>query len=943
MLSLNRARRLACLLLLAPGVAAAQTSVPATAAAEKPLAIDSAVTVGTLPNGIRYYIRTNTEPEKRAELRLVVRAGSLQEEENQRGVAHFLEHMAFNGTRNFERQELIEYLESIGMRFGADLNASTTYDHTLYRLTVPTDSPEPLRKGMLILEDWAQGITLDKDAIDKERGVVLAEWRQRLGAGTRIRTHTDSVLLGGSRFLDRGPIGLPSVIETASRDVFVDYYKDWYRPDLMSVVVVGDVDKAAAEALIKQHFGKIQAPRKKKPHTDFTIPKHADALVSIVADPEATGWSVELVQKYQPSPINSTARTRESMAESMFESILNQRLREIATRAEAPFLGARTNFGGYLGGLRAHTVVSVAVREHEAESGLQMALREVERIAQHGITAEELEREKRSAKSRYDQALITRSKITSDQRADAYVTHFLTGATPASTEDAVARARAILATITADEVASIAKRWHNRENLAVIAILPEKEGVEPPTADGLLAVIDAVQSTKLPASRAEVVATRPLMETLPTPGTVKQASEIREVGITEWTLSNGIRVFLKPTNHSPDQILIAGYSWGGTSVLPDDALSHAALARVLPAVSGLGTFSSTGLRTAMVGKLVSSGMQVGPYTQGVSGRSTARDLETLLQLVNMHFTAPRVDTAAVRAWQRRTRTSIEGRDASPQSHFGDTVTKILSKGHPRSLPLRVEQVDSIDMGRALQIYTDRFADAGDFTFVVVGSFNVDSIRPLITRYLGGIPAKPNENDGWRDTGMRYPEGIVEKEFRFGREPRSRTAIVFHGPFTHPIESHFAVGAMAQVLTKRLRDRLREDLGGTYSIVARAAVHSIPERRYTVEIVFDAAPERTAELTKAIFDEVDKLRKSGPTKAEVDKVREESTRQMELAVKNNGFWLQTITSFVQTERPLEELDSYDAPLKALTPARVHEMAKQYLDPAQYVRVTQLPAK
>jgi zinc protease len=335
-------------------------------------------------------------------------------------------------------------------------------------------------------------------------------------------------------------------------------------------------------------------------------------------------------------------------------------------------------------------------------------------------------------------------------------------------------------------------------------------------------------------------------------------------------------------------------------------------------------------------------MQFGPYSQSVSGQSTVRDPETMFQLLNLHFTAPRVDTAAVRAWQRRTRTSIEGRSSSPQNHFTDTISKVLSQGHVRSRPMRAEQVDSINIGHALEIYKDRFADPGDFSFVIVGSFDIDSIRPLVLRYLGGIPATPRGDDGWRDTHVRYPTGVVEKEFMFGREPRSRTAIVFHGPYSHPTESHYALGAMAQVLSKRLRDRLREDLGGTYSINAQALIHSIPERRYTVEIVFDAAPERAAELTKAIFAEVELLRKSGPTKAEVDKVREESTRQLELAVKNNAFWLQTIMNYVQMERPLEDLDSHDAPLKALTVARVHEMARQYLNPGQYVRVTQLPS-
>ena len=938
---LLRVRRIATLLILAPAGAAAQMAAPKVAPTGDSLPFDSAVTTGTLPNGVRYYVRSNGEPEHRAELRLVINAGSVLEDDGQRGLAHFLEHMAFNGTEHFEKQELVDYMESIGMRFGGDVNASTTYDHTLYRLTVPTETKGALEKGVQILEDWAHGITLDAKAIDAERGVILSEWRSRLGAGTRVRTQTDSVLLRGSRYLDRNPIGVPASIESVSRDEFVRFYEDWYRPDLMAVVVVGDVDVAATEALLRRHFGRIDGPRRKRERAEYSIPDHAEPLVSVVTDPEATGWSVQVVQKYRPSPVNGVARTREAIVERIYESILDQRLRELATRAESPFLGASTGFGDYVGDLRVHTVVGVTVRESQLESGLHAAMTEVERIAQHGVTEAELDREKRAAKSRYDQALITRSKIPSSARAASYVEHFLTGATPASVEDAVARARAVLETITRDDVAALARRWRGRENLSVIALLPRTEGVTPPEADALLAVLDGVEATKLPEEAGEAIATKPLLESLPAAGAVVAESTIREVGLIEWTLSNGARVYLKPTDHSPDQILLAGHGWGGTSLVPESDLPEAMLAGSLPGIAGLGDFSSTALRTATVGKLVSAGMQIGQYSQQVSGSSTVRDLETLMQLVYMHFTAPRMDTGAVRAWQRRLKTQLEGRGASPQTQFRDSVALTLSQHHPRSMLLRPEQVDSIDLGRALEIYRARFAAPGDFTFVIVGSFEPDSIRPLVARYIGGLPTVERD-EGWRDAGIRFPTGVVEKEFRFGREPRSRTAIVFTAPFTHSAEHHFALGAMAQVLTTRLRERLREDLGGTYSVMAHAMIHSVPERSSMVEIVFDAAPERADELTKEVFAEIEALRKSGPTKAEVEKVREESTRQLELAVENNHYWLSQIMSYVQMERPLDGLADYEVPAKELTAGQIQELARKYLDPARHVRVTQRPA-
>jgi zinc protease len=934
----------------AGGGQATDTRAPGAQSATARLAelpIDPEVTVGELANGLRYYIRVNNEPQRRAELRLVVKAGSLQEDEDQRGLAHFVEHMAFNGTQNFQKQELIRYLESIGMRFGADLNASTSFDHTLYQLIVPTDKPEPLETAFKILDDWAQGITFDPDEIEAERGVVLSEWRSRLGVGTRVRTHTDSVLMGQSRFLERHPIGLPEVIQTAGRDAFLRYYRDWYRPDLMAVVVVGDVDKERIESLIRTHFGDLSSPRGARERTRYTLPKHSKALVSVVRDPELTGTRVELVQKYEPKPINSVQRQRAAITQSLFSGILNQRLREISTRSNSPFLGSGTSFGGYVGGLNVHTVVSTTVRDGEIIPGFRAALTEVERIAQHGITQEELEREKRRVESGYTQSLITRSKITSGSYASSYVSHFLSNRTPAALEASVAQSRALLSDITGDEVAALARNWKSRNDLVLVAMLPEKSSVTPPTSEELLAVLDEVGRTRVaaqPSAPAGPASGRAgeLMATLPTPGAVVKEQHIPEVGITEWTLANGARVLLKPTDFTPDQVLLSGYSWGGSSLHSDDQLLDLALARSLPALSGLGDLDATGLRNAVVGKILTVGSQISNYSQTVSGNSTLRDLETFLQLVHLHFTGARVDEEAIEAWRARSKTAIEGRAASPEAHFSDSLSLILSQRSPRHRFLTPAALDSIDAGRALAIYQERFADAGDFTFVIVGAFKPDSIRPLVETYLGGLPTRPGSR-GWRDTGERRPEGVIEKEFRFGREPRARTAIVFGGLFEHSEDDQYALGATTSVLNMRLRDRLREALGGTYSVSVRPQLSAIPERRYSVQIVFDSAPERADELRAAVFEEIRKLSRSGPTADELTKVREEFARQTELTVRNNNFWAQTILAYDQTERPLALLSRYAESYRNLNAGIIQAMSRQYLSETQFVRVTQLPAQ
>ncbi|HEX7089512.1 MAG TPA: insulinase family protein [Longimicrobiales bacterium] len=939
------------LLLAAPASAGAQAVETTTAEqaqadeAIAPLPIDPEVTIGELSNGFRYYIRANGEPEGRVELRLVVKAGSLQEDDDQRGLAHFLEHMAFNGTKNFQKQELIRYLESIGMRFGADLNASTSYDHTVYKLTVPTDAEGALETAFRILDDWARGIALEAEEIEAERGVILSEWRARLGAGTRVRTHTDSVLLGVSRYLERQPIGLPERIETATRDEIARYYKDWYRPDLMAVVVVGDVEPARVESLVREHFGDLDAPRRKREREEYTIPTHDGPRVSIVTDPELTGSTVELIQKFRPAPVNSVERIRDGIIQSIFAGILNDRLREIATQSDAPFLGASTDFDGYVGGMSVHHVVTARVRDDALIEGFRAALTEVERIARHGITAEELGRRKKLLESQYRQALITRSKITSASYAGAYVRHFVSGWTPASVEASVALSRALLKGITEEDVAALARRWKSRENLVLVALVPEKDGVEPPTAEELLSVLDEVSGGLLAAEAGDTIeaGSIELMATLPAPGAVTEERFIRGVGITEWKLSNGARVLLKPTGFTPDQVLVSGYGWGGTSVLEDDRLHDAVLARNLPAISGLGSLSSTDLKKAVVGKLLSIGIEIGGYTQSISGRSTTRDLEAFLQLLHLHFIAPRLDEEAIQAWKIRQVAAIEGRSASPEAHFADTLRAVLSQSHPRTRPLTPADIEALDPQRALEIYRERFADPGGFTFVFVGDFEPDSIRPLVERYIAGLPTEPG-NRGWRDNGVRPPSGVIEKEFRFGREPRARIAIVFHGPYTHSDDDQIALGAMARLLSTRLRDRLREALGGTYTVNVRSDLRSVPERTYAVQITFDAAPDRVEEMQAAVFEEIERLRNRGPTDEEIHQLREEISRELELALKNNSFWLRLITSYDQMERPLAELADYgEDSASSVTAELIHDMSRRYLDASRYVRVTQLPVE
>jgi zinc protease len=924
-----------------PGQLAALSRDASTAPAGASLPVDTEFAVGTLQNGMRYYVRTNHRPEKRAELRLVVKAGSVMEDDDQRGFAHLLEHMAFNGSTHFAKSELVSYLESIGMNSGEDLNATTAHEQTIYSLTIPTDAPEALERGLLIIEDWVHGITLDQKAIDEERGVVLAERRARLGAGFRIGVHTDSVLLGGSRYLDRNPLGVPSQLETAQREDLLRFYSDWYRPDRMAVVVVGDVDSRVVERMIRRRLGAIPAASSEpRPLPDLTNPQNDAPLVSVVRDPEFSGWNVQLLRKYQPEPVNSEARARADLVEALYTRILDRRLRDVARHPDAPFVGASTGVSDFLDGLKLQTVINVNAREGRLESGFRGALTEVERIAQHGITDAELDEERRTLERQIAQARLTRDAITSASYAAAAVGNFVNGNALLATDAVVERNLKVLASITRDDVSALARQWHDPRNLILIAVLPEKEGVAAPDSGALLAVLDSVSHASVSPYQARVV-DAPLIEELPVPGRIVKERTIAGVGITEWTLSNGARVLVKPTDFNPDQVLFTGYGWGGMSRVARTELPDAQLASALPAISGLGTHGSAELQREIAGKLVTVGMKIDRFTQGINGSASARDLETLLQLVYLHFTAPRIDSAAVRTWRQQLRSSLGGRSAIPDAQFGDTLSALLTQRAPRAAPLRAAQVDSIDAERALAIYRDRFADASDFTFVLVGKVDLQSLRPLVARYLGSLPSLHREN-GWVDHGIRSPEGVVDEVFRFGAEPRGRTAIVFSGPFNDTIDGSASLNAMATVLRLRLRDRLREQLGGTYTVNVQSGTQSLPESSYRISVEFDSAPERVEEMVRAVFDEVAKLRDSGPTVLEVQKVREESLRQLDLAWKDNGFWLQRIVDYTLMERPLEEIAAFDAPFRSLGAKQIHAMARKYLDVHRYVRVTRLPA-
>ena len=893
---------------------------------------DEALKVGHLSNGLRYYIRTNQRPEKRASLRLFVRAGSLQEDEDQQGLAHFVEHMAFNGTRHFEKQELVDYLESIGMRFGADLNAYTSFDETVYMLQVPTDDDEILAKAFLILEDWAHGIAFDAEEIDKERGVVVEEWRLGRGAGARIRDKQFPLLFKDSRYAERLPIGKPEVLENAPYEAFKRFYRDWYRPDLMAVVAVGDFDAEKIEEMIRSHFSKLENPENPRERVIYPVPDHEETLFSSLTDPEIPNTTVSVFYKLPKQELGTFGAYREGLKEGLYSAMLNARLAEITQKSDPPFLfgyAAKTD----LVLSRAVYSQGAAVAEGGVERGLEAVLVEAERVDRHGFTQSELDRAKKETLRGYEQLFRERDKTPSPALASEAGRNFLQGEPIPGIAAELAMAQRFLPEITLEEVNELAKAWISEENRVILVNGPEKEGAVLPSEEGLLAVFESVEGRDVEAWVDQTL-DEPLVAEEPAGSEILEEKRIEEIGVTEWRLGNGLRVVLKPTDFRNDQVLLRATSPGGTSLVSDEEFTSASFATSIISESGYGAFNSIELNKALAGKVVRGGPTLGELSEGFRGSASPEDLETLFQLVYLAFTAPRYDPEAFQSLMSRFSTVIENRLSDPGTVFSDKLTEVMTGDHPRRRPPSAEMLAAIDPEKALAVYRDRFADASDFTFVLVGNFEPAKIRPLVGKWLGGLPSSGRE-ESWRDVGVRDPDEVVKFEVRKGLEPKSQVRILFTGPAQWTRDASYDILSLAQILRLRLREVLREDLGGTYGVGVSGSISRRPRQEYGMRVSFGCDPAEVESLLEALFAEIESIRKNGVEQSYLDKVKESVHRQREVDLQENSYWLSMLGNYYTYGQDPRWILEVEKVIDEVTLERVHEAAKKYLAPERYV--------
>jgi zinc protease len=902
------------------------------------LAWDPTVTRGVLPNGIRWFVKKNAKPEKRVSLRLAVPVGSTAEADDQQGLAHFVEHMCFNGSEHFQdADQLVAFLRKIGLRFGADANAYTSFDETVYMLEVPTDGDTLLKTGLDALSDFAGRARMSDAEIEKERGVVTEEWRLGRGAQERIQRKQFPLLFHGSRYAERLPIGKPEVLQKAPPGRLRDFYRDFYRPEWMAVIAVGDIEPAKMQKLIADHFSDLPKRTDRREAPSFPMPPHDETLVSVASDEELTASTVAIAVK-RPRPAgNTVARFRSQLRSELFLAMLNARFEEISHRADAPFLGAG---GGSLDYTRGTTLsyVQAQVKDGQQAKGLQALLEETARVRVHGFLPTELERAKKDLMAEIDQQYKEREKTESREHATDMVAAYLNHERDTGIEFGTKTAQALLPGVTLAEVNALSDTLIATKNRVVLASGPEKADAPLPTEADLRTLLEKSKDAK-PTAWVDQGASRPLMAKLPVAGKVKTKKALTELGVTVITFTNGVEVWLKPTDFKADEIQFSSYARGGLSVADSAKWASAWASPFIVNDNGVGGHKNTELQKLLAGKLIRMSAYEQLYTHGVSGTTRPEDLETALQLVHLHFTHPTEDPAAYAALQERFNAFLANRANSPEQVFSDSVQWINNGGLYLSQLPTAKQVAEAKLADALAFHRKNFGNAADFTFFFAGTFQPDSIAPLLARYLGSLPSTGRRTAKWAEKGPRFPPGVTKVEVKKGMEPKGSVRITYFS--SHAIEEldQHRANTAASILQDHLRSSLRELLGGTYSVSCRFQ-HQTPLNGYsTMTVAFGCDPARADSLIAATMAEIEKVRRDGPSAEDLSKEQEVQRRELETGMKQNGFWsgsLQTVSLLGwEPHRILKRRERIDA----LTTAGLHETYKKYL-PADHYSILRL---
>ncbi len=920
---MSRMIALVLAMLIASGSMAAQTNFSLTDSVR----FNPAVRVGKLSSGVTYYIMKNDRPAKRAEMMLVVNAGAVLEDDDQNGLAHFCEHMAFNGTQNFPKLELVNFLESLGVRFGADLNAYTNADETVYMITVPVERSNDFIRGIKVLRDWAGNVTYADADIDAERGVVMEEWRLGKGAADRVSEKHRPAIFYKSKYAVRDVIGDTNVLLRAPGENLRRFYRTWYRPENMSVVIVGDVDPATVEQYLQKYFSPIPSSGEiSSRRPQLSLPPHSETLISIASDPELTQASAEIYIKRPSDTVRTYADYKTQITRQLVFDLLNRRLQELTRKNPPPFASATTGLYPLVRENRA-IYSSVSASDKNILKSLNAILTEIERVRRHGYTETELVRSKDATQSMMERYYNERDRSESQQFAQELTRHVLTREQVPGIVHEWEIYQTLLPQITLDDVKNTAVEMFTRENRVITISVPDGNGYVKPTEQQVRDLMAAVEAKKIDAY-VDAVPTKPLMEAVPTPGSITGLRTIGEVGATELTLSNGARVVYKKTDFKNDEILFSAQSWGGRSLSPEADHFTTMNATEVIDNSGIAGFSMNDLMKVLSGKNVSISPSVSMEQDLISGTATPKDLRTFFELLHLGFVQPRKDPEAFAAWKTSMKASLANKEKSPEGMFFDSAMAFAYNNHPRMRSMSEADVDKVDLDKAYDFFKQRFAAANDFTFYFVGNFDEDMLKKYCETYIASLPASPKKEE-WKDVGVRMRKGQYRKTVYKGVENKSFVVLSTSGPMTYAPRERHEIQSLCEVMEIQLREQMREEKGGVYFVSVQPDFNRIPTQEFSVNVIFSCAPERVDELTGVVKKEMAALRSAPVADSVVAKVREMQKKERETAMKTNGFWLNVLSGFERDGEPYSNIKLRDEFIAKLTPDQVQTAAKKYL--------------
>ena len=905
--------------------------------------VDPAVRIGTLSNGMKYYIRKNTKPEKKVEMRLAINAGSILEDENQRGLAHFMEHMNFNGTKNFPDNKLVDFLQSLGIKFGQHLNAYTSFDETVYMLPVPLDKPGNLDSGLKVMEDWAFNALLTDEQINKERGVVLEEMRIGLGADKRMMDQWLPVMLHKSHYAERLPIGKKEVLEKFSPEVIRKFHRDWYRPDLMSLAIVGDINVDEVEQKIKKNFSSYKNPATPRPRTSYDLPNHKETLVSIVNDPDATMSRVQFLMKdqgnYQPDV--TVQQYDNSILESLTATMINNRLRELINSTTPPF-----TFGSvYHGGTYARTKEAFQGMAITKDGGqlpaLKVLLEEVERARKFGFTQSELDRAKSQMMSGVERMYNDRDKTESGNLVDEYVRAYLENEPIPGIEWEYKQYQKYLPTVTLAQTNQVIKDYARDDSKVVVITGPKKDGLTYATKDQVLKLLDEVKLAQLEPYKEKATITN-LVKPFKSTGKIVKTENDAKLGTTTLTLSNGAKVTYKKTDFKDDEIVFTARSLGGTSLLNDADFLKTTWAYGALAEAGVNGYDKTDLANYTAGKQVSVNPMVSTLFEGLNGRSSTKDFGTMMELIYAYFTGLNYDPKVFNAYKEKQNSFLSNMASNPQFYFSNEFQKFRNQKNPRftnSIP-REQEWNMTDYKKAYDVYKQKFANAGNFHFYFVGNVDDAKMKEYATQYLASLPST-GKTTNFADTKYRPVYGQHTKVYKKGADPKSMVNILYGGETTYNEKEDLALMALGEVATIKVIEKLREDEAGIYGGGARGGISKVPYGNYYFTISFPCGPENVDKLTKAALAEVQNLINKGPEQKDLDKFREGEFNDYKTQLKDNNFWLSNLANYQLEGGDKYDILNYESKVKALTVKDLQNVAKKYLTKDKLITATLMP--